>query len=238
MWGIIGAMESEILLLRGKMQQECEICYGNKKFYQGILNGQAVVLTQSGMGKVNAAMCAQMLIDRFGVDRLVNTGIAGGIARELHVGDIVIGTASLQHDFDLTPIGYAKACMRGPDKTKPTLFFADKALVEEFRLAARNVLPEEKIHEGLIVTGDVFVSNREVKLALRKNYNAYAAEMEGGAIAQVAEENGIAAVIVRSISDLADDYAQKSVENFEQSAADLSAQIILCMLENCNKMVS
>lgn len=231
MWGIIGAMESEIALLRAQMQHEQEICCGNKVFYRGSIAGQPVVLTQSGMGKVNAAMCAQMLIDRFDVKRLVNTGIAGGIACGLHVGDIVIGDASLQHDFDLTPVGYAKACMHGPDKSKPTIFRADAALVAQFQAAAEKVLPTEKIHRGLIATGDVFVSERSMKLELRELYDAYAAEMEGGAIAQVAEENGIAAVIVRCISDLADENAHESIDHFEQIVADQSARILIKMLE-------
>ena len=106
MWGIIGAMDSEISLLRTQMQQEQEIRRGNKVFYRGYIEEQPVIVTKSGMGKVNAAMCAQMLIDLFGVDHLVNTGIAGGIAAGLHVGDVVIGSAAVQHDFDLTPVGY------------------------------------------------------------------------------------------------------------------------------------
>lgn len=231
MWGIIGAMESEITLLRAQMQYEQEIRYGNKVFYRGSIAGQPTVLTQSGMGKVNAAMCAQILIDRFGVTRLVNTGIAGGIARGLHVGDIVIGNASLQHDFDLTPVGYVKACMRGPDKSRPTVFVADAELVAQFQKAAEKVLPSGKIHRGLIATGDVFVSERKMKLELRELYDAYAAEMEGGAIAQVAEENGIAAVIVRCISDLADENAHESIDHFEQMVADQSANILIKMLE-------
>lgn len=231
MWGIIGAMESEITLLREQMKQEREVRYGNKVFYCGSIAGQPVVLTQSGMGKVNAAMCAQMLIDRFAVDRLANTGIAGGIARELHVGDIVIGNASVQHDFDMTPIGYAKGCMHGPDKSKPTIFAADTALVAQFRKAAEMVMEPQKIHEGLIATGDIFVSRKETKLELRERYHAYAAEMEGGAIAQVAEENGVRAVIVRCISDLADDNAHESIDHFEQVVADRSAKILIAMLE-------
>ncbi|MEI3416342.1 MAG: 5'-methylthioadenosine/S-adenosylhomocysteine nucleosidase [Christensenellaceae bacterium] len=119
MWGIIGAMDSEISLLRTQMQQEQEIRRGNKVFYRGYIEEQPVIVTKSGMGKVNAAMCAQMLIDLFGVDHLVNTGIAGGIAAGLHVGDVVIGSAAVQHDFDLTPVGYVRGHIVGPDRENP-----------------------------------------------------------------------------------------------------------------------
>ena len=233
MWGIIGAMDSEISLLRTQMQQEQEIRRGNKVFYRGYIEEQPVIVTKSGMGKVNAAMCAQMLIDLFGVDHLVNTGIAGGIAAGLHVGDVVIGSAAVQHDFDLTPVGYVRGHIAGPDREKPTLFAADAELAEHLRRAAEQELSADKVHVGCIATGDQFVNQREVKRQLRERYGAYAAEMEGGAIAQVAEENGIAAVILRCISDLADEGSQESVENFEQLAADTSARILVRMLANC-----
>ena len=167
MWGIIGAMDSEISLLRTQMQQEQEIRRGNKVFYRGYIEEQPVIVTKSGMGKVNAAMCAQMLIDLFGVDHLVNTGIAGGIAAGLHVGDVVIGSAAVQHDFDLTPVGYVRGHIVGPDRGKPTLFAADAELAEHLRRAAEQELSADKVHVGCIATGDQFVNQREVKLQLR-----------------------------------------------------------------------
>lgn len=232
MIGIIGAMQSEITLLRAQMQNEKQTVLGNKVYYEGVIAGQAVVLTQSGMGKVNAAMCAQQLIDRFGVDKLINTGIAGGVALGLHVGDIVIADKTVEHDFDLTPVGCVKGCLGGNvPKDEPTYYYTDKVLVEYLQKAAQQYMSAENIHIGCIATGDQFVSSKEVKQELRTFYNAYAAEMEGGAIVHVAGENGVSAVIVRCLSDLADENAHESVDNFEQLAADRSADILVSMLK-------
>lgn len=232
MYGIIGAMESEVAQLCAGMEEISESVVAGIRFWTGKIAGIPVVLAQSGIGKVNAAMCAQIMIDRFCVDRIVNTGIAGGVAHGLSVGDFIVGVASVQHDFDLSPLGYAKGYMSGEDKNKPTVYPSDASLAADFKKAAAEVLPENKIKEGVIATGDIFVSTGGLKEELRIRFGATAAEMEGGAIAQVAHANGVAAVIIRTVSDLADEKAESSVKNFEQSAADTSAGILLHMLKN------
>ncbi|MGI6665044.1 MAG: 5'-methylthioadenosine/adenosylhomocysteine nucleosidase [Christensenellaceae bacterium] len=231
MYGIIGAMSSEIILLREHMREIKEEKIGVFTFYQGVINGSEVVLVKCGIGKVNAAMCAQIMIDRFAVTKLINTGIAGGVGSGLSVGDVVIGVDAVQHDFDMRGLGYAKGYMTGEDMTAYTVYQADEGLVAEFRAAVSAVVPPEKIKEGRIATGDIFVSDSAVKKELREGFASLAAEMEGAAILQVAEANKIPAVIIRAISDLADEGAEASVENFEQFAADISAETLLVLLE-------
>jgi adenosylhomocysteine nucleosidase len=184
------------------------------------------------MGKVNAAMCAQIMIDQFSVDRIINTGIAGGVAHGLSVGDFIVGVASVQHDFDLSPLGYVRGYMAGEDRNAPTFYPSDATLVADLKKAAKEVLPANKVKEGVIATGDVFVSTAGLKEELLTLFGAAAAEMEGAAIAQVSRANGIAAVIIRTVSDLADEKAESSVKNFEQFAADTSASMLLHMLKN------
>lgn len=231
MYGIIGAMQSEITLLKSEMQEMKTHTIGMMEIYTGLLKEAPCVLVQCGIGKVNAAVCAQLLIDKFGVDKIINTGIAGGIGADLKVGDIVIGTSSVQYDFDMQPLGYAKGYMDGPDRTKFTVYESDKGLIEEFKAAVKEALPNQRVLEGRIATGDKFVADPALKIELRDHFGAIAAEMEGAAIAHVAQKNSVAAVIIRAISDLADEGASESVENFEQLTADASATILLHMLK-------
>lgn len=232
--GVIGAMDSEVealvAALHGRMQSQ----FAGLTFYEGKIGGTRAVIVRSGIGKVCAAMCAQTLIDRFGVDALINTGVAGGLGKGLCVGDFVIGRSAVQHDFDLTAFGYARGYMGGDggDASAPTVFCSDEDMIRRFRAAAEELDEEIHIVEGRIASGDVFVARKEVKEELRERFQAAAAEMEGAAIAQVAVGNGIPFVIVRAISDLADGGAQVSFDEFERHAANVSAQIVSKMLEN------
>ena len=231
MFGIIGAMESEIALLKGKMQGIEEHHLGKSIFYTGQLEGQEVVLLKSGIGKVASAIGAQAMIDLFHASSIVNTGIAGGIGKGLAVGDIVVGSFAVQHDFDMSGLGYAPGYMEGEQADMPTRYLPDEALVQEFLQAARKVMPEENIHQGGIATGDLFVSEGEKKKWIRDTFDALAAEMEGAAIAQTAMQNDVPFVIIRAISDLADEDAAGSVEQSEQTMADRSAKILLELLK-------
>ena len=139
--GIIGAMESEVQNLIARMENITYREQAGRRFAVGTLSGKEVVVVQSGIGKVAAAITAQMLIDTFGVDGLLNTGMAGGLDSRLAVKDLVIATAALQHDFDITAFGHARGFMYGEDDTKPTLFVADKTLCEQAKIAAEAVLP-------------------------------------------------------------------------------------------------
>ncbi len=229
--GIIGAMESEISLLRARMEEIKPRQFGDLTFYSGYLAGKPMVLVRSGPGKVNAARCAQLLIDVYHPDYLINTGIAGGVGEGLAVGDIVVATGLVQHDFDVTAFGYARGNICARDSAaEPTVFRPDGALVRQLTQAARAV---GNVRQGIVATGDVFVSSTAQKKDLAATFHALAAEMEGGAIAQVAQANGVPFAVLRVLSDLADGSAPESFDAFEQQTADLSASILadlLCLL--------
>ena len=229
MIGIIGAMKSEIELVKASLSDVSETIYAGMTFYTGKLGAKDIVLAQSGMGKVNIAICAQVMIDIFKADALINTGIAGGIAHGLHVGDVVIGKDAVQHDYDLTPVGYAMGHVDfgDTDKEEPVYFKSSDRLVELIYGSAKDLMNEENIHIRTIATGDIFVSRNELKDELRERYDAYAAEMEGGAMLHVANKNGVEAVIIRCISDLADEGAGESIENFGDMVANRSAQMLI-----------
>lgn len=227
--GIIGAMESEVTLLRGALRDFREVNAAGLSFAVGYIGEVHVVLAKCGVGKVNAAICAQIMIDRFLVECLINTGVAGGIgaAGALEVGDFVIGKEAVQYDFDVTAFGHAKGYLcTGERDDEPTLFHSDSALVAALERSASKWLPKSKLKHGRIATGDTFVSDLRVKNELWQNFQAIAVEMEGAAIAQCAEANGIPFVIVRAISDLADESAATSYDEFEKEAASISANIV------------
>ena len=229
--GIIGAMDSEVANLIARMEQVTYCEKAGRRFAVGTLAGKEVVVVQSGIGKVAAAITAQMLIDTFGVDGLLNTGMAGGLDARLAVKDLVIATAALQHDFDITAFGHARGFMYGEDDQKPTLFVADKALCEKARQAAETVLPAgSKAIDGVVASGDIFVDDSALKAQLRDGFGAAAAEMEGAAIAQTAVANGVPFVILRTISDLAEHQANVSFDELEQYVGKLAGDITVALL--------
>ncbi len=232
-FGIIGAMECEINKLKSKLQNLKENKVGTRIFYSGELHGHDVVLVQSGVGKVNAGICTQYIIDKFSPDYIINTGIGGGLGKGLQVGDIVIGTEFVQYDFDVTAIGYALGYMcTGVDKDKPTKFYSDLDLIEKFEQALNEAAPDLKYHKGVIATGDCFVSSMEKKLQIRDTFNAIAVEMEGAAIAQTANANKVPCVIIRAISDLADDTAAQDHEFVETEMAEYCSSTIETLLRH------
>lgn len=224
---IIGAMESEVALLRGLLTNASTQKHGGLTFYTGDLSGTPTTIVQCGIGKVYAARCAQMMIDLFQPDLLVNTGIAGGVWEGLSIGDVVIGKGLVQYDFDVTAFGYVvgNLCDRS-DASRPTVFHSNAEASALIREAAASLIAPDRIKEGIIATGDRFVSSPELKTMLRNDFQAMAAEMEGGAIAQVASANGTPFVVLRAISDLADGSAPETFDTFEQETADLSAKVM------------
>ena len=231
--GIIGAMESEVQNLIARMEGITYHEKAGRRFAVGTLSNQEVVVVQSGIGKVAAAITAQMLIDTFAVDALLNTGMAGGLDARLAVKDLVIATAALQHDFDLTAFGHVKGFLCGEDDQKPTLFVADETLCTKARAAAEAVLPTgSKAIDGIVASGDVFVDDSALKAELRDGFGAAAAEMEGAAIAQTAVANGVPFVILRTISDLAEHQANVSFDELEQYAGKLAGDITVALLAN------
>ncbi len=230
--GIIGAMDCEINKLKSKLQNLQEIKKGKLLINTGILHGHNVIVVKSGVGKVNAALCTQYIIDKFEPDYIINTGIAGGIAFGLGVGDLVIGSELVQHDFDVSAIGYARGYMcTGVNPDKPTVFYSDKKLIKKYEEAVKKSISLVKVHTGVIASGDVFVSDNNRKKEIHDIFNATAVEMEGAAIAQTASKNEIPFLIVRARSDLADDNAATDHEFVETEIAALSALSVEKLIE-------
>ena len=232
-WGVIGAMASEVELLTARLEDASVLTCAGVDFHYGTLEGMPTVVARCGVGKVCAALCAQAMIDRFHVAALINTGVAGGVASGLSVGDLVIGADAVQHDFDITAFGHVKGYMdlgiESGGGSHPTRFTADPRLVSAFRAAADKVLGPGKTREGTIASGDMFVADDAVKREIADAFGAAAVEMEGAAIAQTASANGVPFVIVRAISDLAGEKADVSFDEFEKTAARSSAEIVVEM---------
>ncbi len=231
--GIIGAMDCEVNKLKSKLKNEKIYNAGNLTFHSGEMYTHNVIVVKSGVGKVNAALCTQYITDKFNPDFIINTGIAGGIAPDLNVGDIVVGTELIQYDFDASAIGYAKGYMcTGINPDKPTKFYSDNDLINKFEKAVSIAAPSLKIHKGIIATGDCFVSDLNKNKEIKETFNASAVEMEGAAIAQTAAANKVPFIIIRAISDLADNNAAKDHEFVETEMAELSSAAIEYLLKH------
>ncbi len=227
MIGIIGAMADEVAKLIETMEVSKQLDQASMEFYQGTLCGKEVVVVRSGIGKVNAAACAQILIDKFAVDTLINTGIAGSLDASIDIGDIVISTDALNHDMDATMFGYPLGQIPAMDVLS---FPADPALVEKAKMANEEANPEIKTFTGRVVTGDQFVASAEIKERIVKNFDAMCTEMEGAAIAQVAYLNKVSYVIIRAISDKADNSATMDYPEFEAKAIVHSVRLVQNLL--------
>ncbi|MGM9988094.1 MAG: 5'-methylthioadenosine/adenosylhomocysteine nucleosidase [Bacillaceae bacterium] len=230
--GIIGAMDSEVTTLKAALEDVKVTKKAGLEFHAGKLNGKDVVVVQSGIGKVNAASCTQILADEFNVSHVINTGVAGGLYKELQVGDVVISTRAVEHDMDVRAFGHKKGYIPGMgEEGEPTYFETDKALGEKALEVANEVLEGNKAYMGTIASGDIFVSDQKIKEELVAAHDAYAAEMEGAAIAHVASLNGIPTTIIRAISDLASGEANVTYEEFEVKAAKDSANIVMNLVK-------
>ena len=225
--GIIGAMEVEVAILKEKMEDVRIIKKASMDFYEGILAGKKAVVVRSGIGKVNAGICAQILADVFSVDAIINTGIAGSLNKNINIGDIVLSTDVVQHDMDATGFGYRK----GQIPQMPVFFFnADDNLRRLAAEVCREVNTDIQVFEGRIASGDQFVCDQDVKNQIVSDFSAYATEMEGAAIGQAAYLNEIPFLVVRAISDKADGSAQMDYSEFEKAAVDHSVRLTLNML--------
>ena len=225
--GIIGAMEVEVAILKEKMEDVTITSRARMDFYEGTLEGKKVVVVRSGIGKVNAGMCTQILADVFGVEAVINTGIAGSLNNDVNIGDIVLSTDVVQHDMDATGFGYRK----GQIPQMPVFFFnADDNLRRLAAEVCKEVNPDIQVFEGRIASGDQFVCDQDVKNRIVSEFSAYATEMEGAAIGQAAYLNEIPFLVVRAISDKADGSAQMDYSEFEKAAVDHSVRLTLNML--------
>lgn len=225
--GIIGAMEVEVAILKEKMEDVRIIKKASMDFYEGTLAGKKAVVVRSGIGKVNAGICAQILADVFSVDAIINTGIAGSLNKDINIGDIVLSTDVVQHDMDATGFGYRK----GQIPQMPVFFFeADEKLRKLAKEVCQEVNSEIQVFEGRIASGDQFVCDQDVKDRIVSEFSAYATEMEGAAIGQAAYLNEIPFLVVRAISDKADGSAQMDYSEFEKAAVEHSVKLTLNML--------
>ena len=225
--GIIGAMEVEVAILKEKMEDVRIIKKASMDFYEGTLSGKKVVVVRSGIGKVNAGICAQILTDVFSVDAIINTGIAGSLNKNINIGDIVLSTDVVQHDMDATGFGYRK----GQIPQMPVFFFnADEELRRLAAEVCKEVNPDIQVFEGRIASGDQFVCDQAVKDRIVTEFSAYATEMEGAAIGQAAYLNEVPFLVVRAISDKADGSAQMDYSEFEKAAVEHSVKLTLNML--------
>ena len=225
--GIIGAMDEEIELLKNSMVIEKTETVAGMCFFIGTLGGNPVVVVRCGMGKVNAAICAQTMILRFGADKIINTGVAGSLNAKIDIGDIVVSTDAVQHDVDCTALGYEIGF--NPD-INTGVFTADPGLRSLAAASAAVAAPEIHVFEGRVASGDQFIADGAKKQAIVDSFGAMCCEMEGAAIGQVCVLNGIPFVIIRAISDKADDSGHVSFREFMEAAAKHSAAIVRHMV--------
>ena len=223
--GIIGAMDVEVALLKEKMENTVNATHAASVYCEGTLEGVPAVVVQCGVGKVNAAMCAQILISVYGVTHLVNTGIAGSLCAELDIGDLVISKDAMYHDFDCVHFGYEMGRVPGMDTVA---FPADETLAKFAFAAAESVNPGHTKF-GRVASGDLFVAEKAAKEAIIAKTGAVCTEMEGAAIAHTAYRNGVPFVIIRAISDKADNSAEMDYPAFEAIAAQRCARVTVAM---------
>ena len=222
MIGIIGAMESEVESIFANMTSKEKININNLTFYKGLLFNKDVVVVKCGIGKVNAALCTQLLILTFKVDKIINTGIAGATGKGLTIYDFVVSSQAVYHDFDTSFFGYKLGQVPGMEET----FKADEDL-QKLALQAfekSELAKNHKIQNGLIASGDQFISGGERKSFIINNFHPLCVEMEGCAIAHTCFANNIPFVIIRCMSDCADDSA---VDTYEESKASKASSEFL-----------
>ena len=229
--GIIGAMEQEVSQLKESMREVRVLCKASMEFYEGTLGGKKVVVVRSGVGKVNAAICAQILVDHFVVGAIINTGIAGSLNNDINIGDIVLSTDVLHHDMDAVGFGYPKGQI---PQMKEFSFQADERLRNLAKRLCPEVNPDIHVFCGRIVSGDQFVSDQAVKDRIVSEFHGYATEMEGAAIGQTAYLNGIPFLVIRAISDKADGSAHVDYPTFETAAIRRSVKLTMAMVKELN----
>ncbi|OOF42145.1 5'-methylthioadenosine/S-adenosylhomocysteine nucleosidase [Rodentibacter rarus] len=224
--GIVGAMAQEVEILSGLMTEKTQTRVASAVIFEGKINGKAVALLQSGIGKVAAAIGTTALLQLAKPDVVINTGSAGGVAKDLKVGNIVISDETRYHDVDVTAFGYEK----GQLPANPAAFLSDKKLAD----LAQNVAEAQgqSVKRGLICSGDSFIHSEEKLSAIKNDFpQVTAVEMEATAIAQVCHAFNVPFVVVRAISDSGDGEASLSFEEFLPLAARQSSALVLGMLD-------
>ena len=226
MLGIIGAMDEEVAKIKEHMTDVEVHSKASMDFYKGFLNGKEAVVVRSGIGKVNAGICTQILVDDYGVDCVINTGIAGSLNKDIDIGDIVLSTDTLEHDMDAVSFGYPLGQIPRMDTLS---FTADEHLRKVAKESCDKVLSGVKVFEGRVVSGDQFVSSHEKKDWLGTIYGVVAIIIT---LTQRELLNNIPFLIIRAISDKADDSASMDYPAFEKMAIANSVTLILEMAGN------
>lgn len=228
--GIIGAMEIEVGTLKGQMNDRFNETFCGMEFSSGSICGVSTVVVQCGIGKVNAAICTQILCDRYQVDRIINTGVAGSLSNELDIGDLVIAKDVVHHDMDVSALGYSVGQVPG---IPVYAFDSDEALAAMAYAASEQVnAGHTKI--GRIASGDQFVACRDKKDKIIADTQAICTEMEGAAIAHTAWRNQIPFAVIRAISDKADASAEMDYPTFEVIAAERCANVVIALAKMMN----
>ncbi len=227
--GIIGAMELEVETLISSLTEKEELSFSKRKFYKGKLNGKNVVIARCGVGKVNAALTVQMMVDKFNITDIINTGVAGSLNEKIDIGDIVLATGAVYHDMEAVAFGYERGQVPQMDIFE---FPTAKELVDLAEKACLKVNPDIKVYKGRIASGDQFIADKETKNTIKNYFSPLCVEMEGAAMAHAAYVNGINCLIIRAISDKADDSAEMDYPTFEKEAAIHSARMVMEMMNN------
>lgn len=227
---LMGAMEEEVCWLKDDLQQAKKVTKAGIEFVEGKLGDEKVVVVHGGIGKVNAAVCSQILIDDFQISKLIFTGVAGCLNQDLDIGDIVISADTVQHDVDASAFGYDLGHI---PRLAEKFFSADKELIKLALQASEGLKfaghPLKAI-TGRILSGDQFIASAEKCRWLRETFAGDCAEMEGAAVAQVCSLNQIPFVIIRAMSDKADGSAHMNYEEFVKLAAENSYKIVKKMI--------
>ncbi len=226
MIGIMCAMREELEPILKEVSIKEEIEYAKNRYYLASFNGLDIVLVYSKIGKVNAAMSATILIEKFNIDILLFSGVAGGIDKDLKIGDLVIATKTTQHDVDLTVFGYEYGFI---PEGKVFYDCSDRLNSIAKRVATKMNI---KLKEGIIATGDQFIHSKDKKEWIKKTFNAVAIEMEGGAVGSVCYQEGVEFFMLRAISDTAEDGAGVDFDEFLDESSKVSGKFLLEMLKD------
>lgn len=220
--GIIAAMNEEVEAIKELMTDISIKKIYELQFIKGIINGKELVLVKCGVGKVNAARCAQILIDNFDIDYVINVGTAGSLNDELEIGDLIIADKLVQHDFDITGFGYEKGYISEVGK----YFNCDKKLINKAKETIEKIGSDFNMIIGAIATGDVFCTDINMKKEIRKEFYAECIEMEGAAIAQVCTLDKIPFIVIRAISDKPNGNNEVDFETYLKMACERYAKFI------------
>ena len=227
--GIIGAMDVEVNSLKesAKISETRKIA--EMEFCKGTIGEKDVVIVKCGIGKVNAGICAHTLINEFGCTKIINTGVAGSLDNKIDIGDIVVSTDAVQHDYDVEAIGFKQGEI---PYTGKVAFEADEAMRKEAVEAVQKSAPDIHVFEGRVCSGDQFISKKEQKEKIISDFGGMCCEMEGAAIAQACYLNNTPFVVIRAISDKPDETEIVEYKVFEEQSAQRCAKIVRYMVEN------